>query len=219
MDHNEKLKLRVGKDYSYSTYEKYCFTYDKVLAFITSQLRVKDLLLRNLDAKFIIDFDQYLRVHDNNKHNTAVKYCLNLKRIINVAVLEGVIPFNPFVRHKTVYKDKQQVYLYEYEVSLLEQAKLHKARHVLVRYLFLFQCYTGLAYTDLSSLTSSELSRTPDGSFWILKKRQKSGILSTIPLLPQALEILKSYAIKEKVQVNQYSLHTVYRSTISTSEK
>ncbi|MEO6491117.1 MAG: phage integrase SAM-like domain and Arm DNA-binding domain-containing protein [Ferruginibacter sp.] len=118
--HNDQLQLRVGKDYSYSTYEKYLFTYDKVKSFILNVLKKKDVLLRYLTVKFIMDFDHYLKVNENNQHNTAVKYCINLKRVINVAVLEGLINHNPFNSHKRVYKD----------TTILETAKLFSTRMI-----------------------------------------------------------------------------------------
>ncbi len=192
--HNQEMKERVNNGFSYSTYEKYVFTQNKVRAFIEGVLKQKNLLLRDVTTKFIMDFDHYLRVHDNNKHNTAVKYCLNLKRIMNVAVMRGLIPFNPFNVYKTVFKDTPQVYLNEYEVLAIEEIKLVKAQHLLVRDLFLFQCYTGLAYTDMISLYLKDISIDNSGRKWIIKARQKSGIISTIPLLPKALEIIDKYA-------------------------
>lgn len=94
-EHNQQLLLRVKNDFAYSTYEKYIFTYNKVKAFIEVMLKRDDILLREITTKFIMDFDHYLRVQDKNQHNTAVKYCLNLKRVLNVAVLQGMIPINP----------------------------------------------------------------------------------------------------------------------------
>lgn len=195
IDHNEQLRLRVGKDYTYSTYEKYVFTYDKTKAFIRAILKKKDILLRDLTTKFIMDFDHYLRVNDNNQNNTAVKYCLNLKRILNMAVMEGLMTKNPFNAHKTVYKDTAQVYLSEAEVSILENAKLVMQNHILVRDLFLFQCYTGLAYTDMVNLEIKDISIDANGRKWIIKARQKSGVVSTIPLLPQSIKIIEKYKV------------------------
>ena len=194
-DHNEQLRLRVGKDYTYSTYEKYVFTYDKTKAFIRTILKKKDILLRDITTKFIMDFDHYLRVNDNNQNNTAVKYCLNLKRVLNMAVMEGLMTKNPFNAHKTVYKDTAQVYLSEAEVSILENAKLVMQNHILVRDLFLFQCYTGLAYTDMVNLEIKDISIDANGRKWIIKARQKSGVVSTIPLLPQSIKIIKKYNV------------------------
>jgi integrase len=192
-EHNEQLLLRVGKDCSYSTYEKYGFTYNKVKAFIGTSLKKKDILLRDITTKFIMDFDHYLRVHDNNQHNTAVKYCLNLKRILNVAVMQDLLPKNPLNAHKTVYKDTPQIYLSEKEVNAIEQVSLIKPSHLLVRDLFLLQCNTGLAYTDMTSLKLQDVSIDEKGRKWIIKARQKSGIISTIPLLSKTVEIIEKY--------------------------
>lgn len=189
----EAIRKKVGKGYSHSTFEKYLFTYDKVKAFIDQELGKKDVLLKDLNVKFIMDFDQFLRVVDNNQHNTAVKYCINLKRVINVAVMQELLPRNPFLPFKTVYRDTPQVYLEEYELETLEKARLLKGSYIIVRDLFIFQCYTGLAYTDMLSLSQNDFSRDSKGRNWIVKSRQKSGIVSTIPLLPKAAAILQKY--------------------------
>ena len=201
-DFNEQLKLRVNKDFAYSTYEKYVFTYNKVKAFIEGSLKKKDILLRDITTKFIMDFDCYLRVHDNNQHNTAVKYCINLKRILNVAVMEGTISKSPLNSHKTVFKDTIQVYLTEQEVIAFEGVLLVKPKHMLARDLFLFQCHTGLAYTDLANLNREDISIDSIGRQWIIKPRQKSGIVCTIPILPKVLEIIQKYNPEHKKQGN-----------------
>lgn len=190
----QQLKKRVGKDFAYSTYEKYVFTLDKVKAFVKHQYKQPKFLLRDLNTKFIIDFDHYLRVVDNNQHNTAVKYCLNLKREINICVLKGLLTSNPLNAYKTVYKDTQQVFLNESELQKVERVLLIKPSQQLVRDLFLFQCYTGLAYTDMISLSNRDITIDPAGRKWIIKKRQKTDIVSTIPLLKPALVILNKYA-------------------------
>ena len=151
-EHNEKLKERVGKDFALSTYEKYVFTYNKLEAFVVSTFKRKDILLRELQTKFIMDFDHYLRVNDLNQHNTAVKYCVNLKRVLNVAVMEGLLEKSTLNKYKTVYKDTPQIYLSEAEVQAIEFTDLKKSSHKLVRDLFIFQCYTGLAFTDMAKL-------------------------------------------------------------------
>jgi integrase len=123
-----------------------------------------------------------------------VKYCLNLKKVINLAVLEGKLAVNPFKNYKTVYKDTPQIYLEANEVILIERARLCKNNHLLVRDLFLFQCYTGLAYTDLVNLKYNDVSVDAQQRSWIIKPRQKSGIVSTIPLLPPAISLIHKYA-------------------------
>lgn len=206
-EHNDKIKERVGNDYTFSTYEKYVFTYNKVKTFVEKRLNVPDILLRDLTAKFIVDFDHYLRAHDKNQHNTAVKYCINLKSILNTAVLMGILDKSPFSNYKTVYKDTKQVYLEEHEVITLENIELIKPNHTLARDLFLFQCSTGLAYTDMIHLGIADITTDNSGRKWIIKARQKSGIVSTIPLLPKALEIIDKYC---QPMVNQPLLFPHY---------
>jgi integrase len=62
-----------------------------------------------------------------------------------------------------------------------------------VRDIFLFCCYTGLAYADIKKLKRSEIAIGIDGERWIFTSRQKTDTPSKIPLLPPALEILEKY--------------------------
>lgn len=197
-EHNIAMLERTGHDFSFSTYEKYVFTYNKLQAFITHHYKQKDIYLRDLNTRFIMEFDHYLRTVDKNQHNTAVKYCLNLKKVINLAVLQGKLSVNPFKNYKTVYKDTPQVYLEGHEVTLIENARLCKSNHLLVRDLFLFQCFTGLAYTDLINLKFNDITVDGQQRSWIIKPRQKSGIISTIPLLPSALVLIQKHSSLKK---------------------
>lgn len=194
-EHNDAMLERVGHDYTHSTYEKYVFSYNKVQAFILHQYKKQDIYLSDLTTRFILEFDHYLRAIDKNKHNTAVKYCLNLKKVINLAVLQGKLNSSPFKNYKTVYKDTPQVYLEGHEVQLIENARLHKQNHLLTRDLFMFQCYTGLAYTDMVNLKINDITVDAQNRSWIIKPRQKSGITSTIPLLSSAENLIHRYTI------------------------
>lgn len=218
LDHNAAFRERVGTDFSHSTYEKYVFTYKKVKAFIEHHYKRKDVLLRDLDTKFIIEFDHYLRVEDNNQHNTAVKYCLNLKKVINLCVLSGLIAANPFTNYKTVYKDTQQIYLEETEIRRIENARYFKSNHLLTRDLFLFQCYTGLAYTDLITLKNADIITDIDNRQWIIKRRQKSGITCTIPLLPRALEILGKYKNVKHSKAGIFPYYSIQKYNVYLTE-
>ncbi len=211
LEHNQQLKARVNKGCAYSTYEKYVFTYNKVKAFIESHMKKKDILLRELNTQFIMDFDHYLRTHDNNQHNTVVKYCINLKRIINVAVLKGLLIINPLNAHQIVYKDTPQVYLDEMEVIAIEKLDLIIPRLLLVRDLFLFQCSTGLSYTDMTKLSCNDISTDNQGRKWIIKARQKTGITSTIPLLPKAIQIMEKYSAENNKQTGLFPTYSIQK--------
>jgi site-specific recombinase XerD len=63
----------------------------------------------------------------------------------------------------------------------------------LVRDIFLFSCYTGLAYIDVQKLRRSEIVKGHDGEQWIFTSRQKTDTPSRIPLMPYALSVIEKY--------------------------
>lgn len=62
-----------------------------------------------------------------------------------------------------------------------------------VQDLFIFSCYTGLAYIDVFNLTSDNLVTISENEVWIMTSRQKTIETVTIPLLPKALAIIEKY--------------------------
>ena len=84
-------------------------------------------------------------------------------------------------------------YLTEGELQILASKKFMIPRVGQIRDIFLFCCYTGLAYVDVQKLTRSEISTGIDGEKWIFTHRQKTETASRIPLLQPALEILDRY--------------------------
>jgi site-specific recombinase XerD len=84
-------------------------------------------------------------------------------------------------------------YLNAEELALMASKKLVSDRVRQVRDIFLFSCYTGLAYADVKKLKRSELVTGLDGQKWIYTSRQKTDTDSRIPLLPQALRLLVQY--------------------------
>ncbi len=210
-EHNTSMMERVGNDFTQSTYEKYMIMGNKIQCFIQHKYGKRDVYLRDLNVRFIMEFDHYLRTVDKNQHNTAVKYCLNLKKIINLAVLQGKMSSNPFVSYRTSYKDTPQVYLEAHEVRIIEQARLCKRNHLLVRDLFCFQTMTGLGYTDLITLKPTEIITDAQGRRWIVKSRQKTGVLSTIPLLPGADQILEKYPAVMNGVVNIFPHYSIQK--------
>lgn len=64
----------------------------------------------------------------------------------------------------------------------------------LVRDIFIFSCFTGLAYADVKKLTVQNIVIGIDGHKWIKINRSKTDSRSNIPLLPTAIEIIKKYS-------------------------
>ena len=90
-------------------------------------------------------------------------------------------------------REVERTALTEYELEKISSKKFSIERLDIVKDIFLFSCYTGLAYADVQKLKRSEITVGIDGEKWIFIKRQKTDSLSRIPLLPAALQILNRY--------------------------
>ncbi|TCZ69622.1 site-specific integrase [Flaviaesturariibacter aridisoli] len=195
--HNKEFESRVGIDFSYSTFEKYDILRRKVETFIAHKYQKKDIKLKDLSHGFMADFEFYLKSNDKNEHNTSTKYLKSLKKILNMAVLNGWIEENPFKNYKSNYKDVERVYLTQKELDKIESKTFKIERLRLVRDMFLFQCYTGLAYSDMAKLKHGNLLPGIDGKTWIFTRRKKTDVRAAIPLLSKAERIIKAYDLGE----------------------
>ncbi len=182
-----------------STLEKYKVTMDYVAAYIKT-LKKDDIMVKEITPMFIEDFFVYLVGLMSN--NTAIQKMKHLKKILRMAVEEGYISVSPF---KMTLKNEQK------EVNPLTLDELRKIKNknislprlAKVRDMFIFECYTGLAFTDMVNLRSENIVVDTKGNEWIIKSRQKTKIQSTIPLLPIAKEILMKYQDELPTLTNQ----------------
>jgi integrase len=179
-----------------STYTNYSITESKVRAFIWHKFKGEDIVLKNLTSSFISDFEEFLKIDERNNHNTAIKHCLNLKRIIGEAKEIGLIENNPFDYYSIKYKEVIPVYLDENDLQTLVKAKIKKPNHLLARDLFLFQCYTGFGFNEMLSLSAAEIIEDNNGRKCKIKT-QNSSILGgenvVFPMLSKAIDILEKY--------------------------
>jgi len=149
--------------------------------------------MKDLSPSFVENLFIYLLKYMTN--NTAVQKMKQVKSVMRFAVEEGYIRVSPF---KVVLKKekKEIIPLTIEEVNIIRKKKIDIARLAKIRDLFVFECYTGLAFSDLASLTDKDFHIDEAGNKWIIKKRHKTNVVATIPLLPIPLEILEKYNYK-----------------------
>jgi site-specific recombinase XerD len=196
--HNATFKKRVNLDRAGATYEKYEVIYQRIEAFIRHKYNKKDLYLKDLRAEFINGFDLFLKSVVKNSQNTTAKHCQYLRSMMNFGVRHNWLEVNPFLTYKVAYKEVDRVYLTKDELANIENKSIDIKRLCIVRDLFLFQCYTGLAYADMQSLKKSDIQTGMDGEQWIFKRRKKTQQKSVIPLLAKPLQILEKYGFESK---------------------
>lgn len=188
--HNEQFEKKIKSGViTDTTLYKYTVTM-RYLSDYLKTLKKQDIMVKDITPMFIEDFFVFLRATQSN--NTAIQKMKQLKKICRIAVEEGYIKASPF---KTILKKEQKEVnpLTLEELRTIRNKQIHIERLARVRDLFVFECYTGLAFTDLENLTKDNFVVDSEGNEWIVKARQKTHIQSTIPLLPVAKEILLKY--------------------------
>lgn len=191
--HNREMAALIGKGYAEGTLDRFTITINHLREFIRIKFNRVDMEFADLDLQFIKDFEFYLRTVRNCSNNTTLKYIANFKKIVLRAIDKEIIlkdPFKNFKGRKTkvIKKPLSSQELYELENHYFTTDRLNVVRDV-----FVFQCYTGLAYIDAYQLKKTEIKKGIDGKLWIISARQKTGSETNVPLLPQALKIIDRY--------------------------
>jgi site-specific recombinase XerD len=193
-DHNNKIKELVGKEYAPGTLERYKTSLSHTIEFLQWKYKVSDIEINKIDHAFVTDYEFWLRSVRNCANNTAVKYIKNFNKIIKLCLANDWLDKNPFANYKSKVKEVERVYLSEEEIQRIIEKDFKTERLALVRDIFLFSCFTGLAYIDVKNLTKSHISIGIDGEKWIFTHRQKTETASKIPILPVTQMIIDKYA-------------------------
>jgi site-specific recombinase XerD len=192
-DHNNRIKELLGKEYAPGTLERYKTSLSHTIEFLEWKYKVSDIDIKSIDHAFIMEYEFFLRSVRNCANNTAVKYIKNFSKIIKICLANQWIDRNPLSNYKAKVKEVERVYLSEEEIQAIINKDFKMERLSLVRDIFLFSCFTGLAYIDVKNLTKSHVSIGIDGEKWIFTHRQKTETASKIPILPVTQIIIDKY--------------------------
>ena len=190
---DQGLLLELGTMKNYYTTQKY------IKEFIKERFKTSDKYLSELSYKFITDFEYYLRNRTPEKgqkalnNNGLMKHLERFCKMINLAVRLEWIDRNPFHAYQLKFDKVEREYLTKDELARIEAKKFNIIRLQVVQDLFLFSCYTGLAYIDTMNLTTENIVKGIDGNDWLITSRQKTDTDVRIPLLPQAEILIKKY--------------------------
>jgi site-specific recombinase XerD len=191
--HNQRIEELIGIEYQYSTYSKFKTSLMHLSNFIQSKYNVDDIPLIDLQYMFITSYEHYLKATLGLGINTSNKYLMHLKKVITLAIDNEWLVRNPFNRFKMKNKPSERVFLIEDELIRIIQTPILNQRISEVRDVFVFCCLTGLAYSDVKSLSSNDVTKGIDGKMWIRKHRKKTGSLSRISIVPYAIELIERY--------------------------
>ncbi|RLD44040.1 MAG: site-specific integrase [Bacteroidetes bacterium] len=193
IDYNDGVKKLIGKEKSYTTWQKSntCLNYFK--EFLEYQYQKKDLSMKVLRPKHVSDFELFLKLNKECGYNTTTKYLQNFKKITNIGLRNNWLKINPFIDFKLKLKEVDRPFLSEEELQRIINKDISIQRLRLVRDIFVFSCFTGLAYSDIKKLKRSEIEKTPDGMLWVRTRRKKTNTVTHVPILDVPMKIIKQY--------------------------
>jgi site-specific recombinase XerD len=192
-EHNEKCHKLSGNGMAPATVKRYETSLRHTEAFIQFKFCKKDIPVSEVNHKFLVDYEFYLRSECGCCHNTAVKYLKNFGKIIRIALTNEHLTRDPFLNLRFKFEETDPSFLEEVEVQRLIDKPIAIERLATVRDVFVFQCFTGLSFSDVKGLMAEHIVCDNSGALWIKKRRQKTGNMCNIPLLDPAKEILDRY--------------------------
>ena len=193
-DHNDKVKSLVPQEFAPGTLERYETSLKHTKAFLLWKYSVSDIDIKKIDYAFIMEYEYYLRSVRKCANNTAIKYIKNFSKIIKICLSNGWLDKDPFVNYKSKLREVERDFLTQEEINTIYAKEFVINRLDQVRDIFIFSCFTGLAYIDVKQLVLANISIGIDGNKWIYTHRQKTDTASRIPLLEIPSDIINKYA-------------------------
>jgi len=192
--HNNQMKVLVAsQEYAQGTLDHFETTYDHVYDFLRWKYNRTDVDVKKINYEFIADLEYFLKAEKKIAHNTTMKYLGDFKKIVLLCVKKEWLLKDPFIGYKLTRKEVTKEFLVTEELETITAKKFATERLTIVRDIFLFSCYTGLAYADVQKLKRSEIRTGIDGFKWLFIQRKKSHTPAPIPLLPVCLAIIERY--------------------------
>lgn len=208
LDIFEYHSKKIQNTHAVGTIRNFKVSTGYVIKYLNTVLKTTDIYLKQLDFKFVSDFESYLHNYwpkghpKAMSHNTVMKHIQRFRKIITIAYHIEWIKADPFVRWKPTFEKKMRQFLSENELSNIENYHFPIERLDRVKDLFVFSCYTGISYSDIVNLTSENIIRNIDGQNWIHTTRQKTKTQIKVPLLEKAEEIIQKYKEHPITQVS-----------------
>mgnify|MGYP003599707858 CR=1 FL=1 len=196
--HNEKVEKLIGKDYAKPTFWKYRQSKELLKDFIKHQYKRNDYQFKDLDLRFIQEYEFYLKTEKNLGLASVNKAIQRFRKMVKIAISEGIIQREPFLMYKVKRIKKEVVFLTTEELQSLEDYTFSQSRLEIVKDMFVFCCYTGLAYTEMANLEEKHIIKGFDGNNWIKMMREKTQKEVSIPVLPKSANIIERYQNKGK---------------------
>lgn len=190
--HNDDCRDRIGVDYVAITISRFDNCYKYLQKVIREFYGKEDINFNELSGDFVRAFEKFLRTERGCQQNTVIRYMKCFKKIVNMARAKNWLNHDPFYNIKfTEVKVIKEILTVEEIKTIMDKELI--GRLEAVRDVFVFCCFTGLAYTDVNNLREEHITADGQGEIWIRKTREKTDNMCDIPLLGIPKSILEKY--------------------------
>jgi integrase len=193
--HNSDVARQVGVSVGAATLQKYNVCKKHFSNFLRDKYGRSDIRLSELGYIVIHDFDIYLRTVVGQNPNTATRMMKTFKTITILGRKLGVLHHDPFLNIRFHMEPVNRGFLTDEEILKIANKDFGIGRLELVRDVFVFSCFTGLAYIDVYNLAPENIV-TLNGKQWIMTKRQKTSVETNVLLLDIPKSIIAKYSGK-----------------------
>lgn len=201
-DYVADLFKLIGKEVTRATYQKHSRAMRYFEEFLKKKYQAPDVSIKSVNYQMIQQFSIFLKTDKECNHNTTIKFLQNLKTVTRLSIRSGWLLKDPFNGISLTLKEVDRPYLSHEEIERLIAFNSPFDRLNRVRDFFVFSCFTGLAYIDVSKLKRSEIEGNEESGFWIRTRRQKTGGRANIPLLDIPMSIINNYSRLELLRAN-----------------
>lgn len=196
---NIRIHKLIGSDLKKVTYKKYVESFRHLKSFVKAYLKTNDIKLKDLKLNFLNEYEYFLKTQKELEQSTINKAIQRFRKVIQFALEQEYIDKNPFIGYKAKRLQKEVIYLTDDELKSLENYDFSQTRLQQVKDLFVFCCYTGLAFKEMSNLKKEHIIKGFDGSNWINMNREKTAKPLMIPILLKAQQIIDKYRVDEAI--------------------
>jgi len=200
----------------------YLTTLKYLKLFLSSEMKSTDVSLSQLNYKFLIDFQIFVKTSKEIKRsspchqNGSIRHVKRLKKVINMALKNEWLDRDPFLKYQFEFDKFNRGFLTADQMAHLEKLDLKSPTLIYIRDVFVFCCYTGLAYIDAFKLAPESITIGIDGGLWISIEREKTDNPVRVPLLSKPLAILKKYKDHPMCKNKNRLLPVFSNSTMNT---
>lgn len=202
---HEYMKDRISKrNVSENTRERYVSFYK---VFVDEYGKMKNF--SDITEAGVRDYDEWLHKRVVNGHlmqqSTIYSHHKYLRLFIYDALTDGYVDKNPYQSKRIKIDHGESGQIPSLTIDQVEQIENLELDGFVgkTKDLFLFQCYTGLAFSDMQKFKLSNYSQDKDGNYLIKDKRTKTDTTYIFMLSEKALAIVMKYKGKIPAISNQ----------------